>query len=183
VIDGTGITLPDTPKNKEKFAQPSSQLPGCSSPIMKVVACFCLASGVLIKWVETELKRHESRIPVKLLGYFQADNVIFTDRGFSSYGNLATLSEKDVDTVVRAHQARKLDYRKDKALGPLDRLIEWMKPQRPDGWNKAHWNSLPGCLTLRIVRIRITVSGFRVRQHNLVTTLLDAVNYTSEAKI
>jgi hypothetical protein len=180
VIDGTGITLPDTPENQKAFPQPARQLPGCGFPVMKVVACFCLASGVLLKWVETELKRHESRILAKFIEFFQPGDVVLTDRGFSSYGNLAALSEKGVDAVMRVHQARKLDYRKGKALGALDRLVEWIKPQRPDGWDKDHWTSLPAKLSLRIVRIRIEVKGFRVREYDLVTTLLDASDYTTD---
>lgn len=180
VIDGTGITLPDTPKNQEEFPQPARQLPGCGFPVMKVVACFCLASGALLKWVETELKRHESRILAKFMEFFQPSDVVLTDRGFSSYGNLAALSAKGVDAVMRVHQARKLDYRKGKVLGPMDRLVEWIKPQRPDGWDKENWAALPAKLSLRIVRIRIEVRGFRVRQYDLVTTLLDAADYTSE---
>lgn len=180
VIDGTGITLPDTLENQETFPQPSSQLPSCGFLVMKVVACFCLASGALLKWVEAELKRHESRILAQFLGFFRPGDVLITDRGFSSYGNLAALSAKGVDAVMRVHQARKLDYRKAKALGTLDRLVEWIKPQRPKGWDKHDWAALPSKLTLRIVRIRIEVKGFRVRQYDLVTTLLDAVDYTAD---
>ena len=79
---------------------------------------------------------------------------------------------------MRVHQARKLDYRKGKALGALDRLIEWVKPQCPKGWNPDHWASLPAVMTLRTVRVHIEVKGFRVRQYDLVTTLLDASAYT-----
>ena len=180
VIDGTGITLPDTPENQKEYPQPSRQLAGCGFPVMKVVACFCLASGALLEWVETELKRHESRILAKFFGFFRSGDVVLTDRGFSSYGNLAGLSAKGVDAVMRVHQARKLDYRKGKALGPLDRLVEWIKPQRPEGWDRDDWAALPEKLTLRIVRIRIEVKGFRVRQYELVTTLLDAEVYSAD---
>ncbi len=86
VIDGTGITLPDTVENQKEFPQPSRQLPGCGFPVMKVVACFCLASGALLKWVETELKRHESRIMVK-----------FTIKGQDEVGRVIKVSIKDAD--------------------------------------------------------------------------------------
>jgi hypothetical protein len=180
VINGTGITLPDTPENQKEFPQPSRQLPGCGFPVMKVVACFCLASGALLKWVETELKRHESRILIQLIEFFRPGDVVLTDRGFSSYGNLAALTMKGVDAVMRVHQARKLDYRKGQPLGSMDRLVEWVKPQRPKGVDEDHWASLPAVLTLRIVRIRIEVRGFRVRQYDLVTTLLDASSYSAD---
>jgi len=84
VLDGTGITLPDTPKNQAEFPQPSIQRKGCGFPVMKVVACFCLASGALLKWVETELKRHESRILQQFIGFLKPGDVVLTDRGFSA---------------------------------------------------------------------------------------------------
>jgi hypothetical protein len=93
---------------------------------------------------------------------------------------LAALFVAGVDAVMRAHQARKLDYRKGKVLGSMDRLVEWVKPQCPKGVDKDDWASLPAVLTLRIVRIRIEVKGFRVRQYDLVTTLLDASIYTAD---
>ena len=181
VLDGTGITLPDTPANQAEFPQPSIQRKGCGFPVMKVVACFCLASGALLKWVETELKRHESRILKEFIGFFKRGDVVLTERGFSSYGNLASLFQKGVDAVMRVHQMKKLDYTQGKALGPMDRLVTWLKPKYcPKGWDKDHWNSLPETLELRIVRICIEVKGFRVHQYDLVTTILDAQIYSSD---
>lgn len=181
VLDGTGITLPDTPENQAEFPQPSIQRKGCGFPVMKVVACFCLASGVLQKWVETELKRHESRILKEFISFFNPGDVVLTDRGFSSYGNLASLFREGIDSVMRVHQMKKLDYTQGKALGPLDRLVTWLKPKYcPKGWDEDHWNSLPETLELRIVRIRIEIKGFRVSQYDLVTTILDALVYSSD---
>lgn len=174
VIDGTGITLPDTLENQQAFPQPAEQRKGCGFPVMQVVACFCLASGALLRWVETELKRHESRILQHFIGFFAPGDVVLSDRGFCSYGNLAALARTAVDAVMRVHQARKIDYRQGKRLGPMDRLVTWVKPQRPKGWDRADWNGLPDTLTLRIVRLRVEVKGFRVHQYDLVTTLIDA---------
>ena len=50
VIDGTGIALEDTPENQKAFSQHHAQSEGCGFPVMKVVACFCLATGTLLKW-------------------------------------------------------------------------------------------------------------------------------------
>ena len=180
VLDGTGITLADTPENQEAFPQPSIQRPGCGFPVMKVVACFCLASGALLKWVETELKRHECRILKEFTDFFSPGDIALTDRGFSSYGNLAFLFRQGVDSVMRVHQMRKLDYREGKILGRMDRLIEWSKPLCPKHWDRDDWDALPAKMSLRIVRIRIEVKGFRVRQFDLVTTLLDAEHYHAD---
>ena len=118
VLDGTGITLPDTAENQAKFPQPSIQRKGCGFPVMKVVACFCLASGALLKWVETELKRHESRILQQFIGFLKPGDVVLTDRGFSSYGNFATLFNEGIDALMRVHQMKKLNYNEGKAPRP-----------------------------------------------------------------
>ncbi len=180
VIDGTGIALEDTPENQEAFPQPSVQKKGCGFPVMKLVACFCLASGALLKWVETSLKSHESRILKQFLDFFGTDDVVLADRGFTSYSNFALLLQRGVNAVMRAHQVRKIDYRKGRKLGSCDRIVTWKKPQRQKGWTQQEWDALPATLQIRTVRIVIAVKGFRVRSYDLVTTFLDAEKYTVE---
>lgn len=181
VVDGTGIRLPDTPENQTDFPQPGEQREGCGFPVMQVVACFCLASGAIIDWVETALKSHECRIFRRMLHMFNKGDVVLGDRGFSSYANLAMLLDRGVHAVMRAHQMRKLDYRKGKCLGPHDRLVVWTRSAAPlSGWTREEWNALPKELTLRIVRIRIEIKGMRVHQYDLVTTLTDASIYTQD---
>lgn len=180
VMDGTGITLADTPENQKDFPQPSSQRSGCGFPVLKMVACFCLSSGALLKWVETSLKSHESRILQQFLGFFGANDVVLTDRGFTSYSNIGLLMQQGINLVMRSHQARKIDYRSGVRLGRYDRLMTWTKPQRQKGWSKNDWAALPDTMQLRCVRIFIAVKGFRVRQYDLVTTLIDHEIYTVE---
>ena len=180
VVDGTGITLEDTPENQEAFPQPSTQKEGCGFPVMKVVPCFCLASGTLLKWAETSLKSHESRILKSFLSLFGANDVVLTDRGFTSYTNLSLILARGSNAVMRAHQMRKVDYRKGKRLGRYDQVVTWIKPQRLKGWTKAQWAAFPDAIEIRTVRIFIDVKGFRVRQYDLVTTLLDAEVYTAD---
>ena len=73
------------------------------------MACFCLASGALLHWVEGTLKEHACRLLQKLLSVFQKGDVVLADRGFGSYATLATLWARGVDSVLRLHQFRKLD--------------------------------------------------------------------------
>ena len=75
---------------------------------------------------------------------------------------------------MRAHQARKLKGNQ----------MKWAKPQRdPQTWTKSLWEELPAALTLRIVRFRVAVPGFRTKDVVLVTTLLDTKAYPDEAII
>lgn len=181
VVDGTGIRLPDTPENQAEWPQPGEQRPGCGFPVMQVVGCFCLASGAIIDWVETALKSHECRVFRQMLHMFDKGDVVLGDRGFCSYANFSMLMNKGVDAVMRLHQRRGVDFRQGKCLGPLDRLITWTRPaMRSAGWSRGQWNALPKVLTLRVVRIKVEIKGFRVHQYDLVTTLTDAEIYTKE---
>ncbi len=181
VVDGTGIRLPDTLENQAEWPQPGEQRPGCGFPVMQVVGCFCLASGVIVDWVETALKSHECRVFRQMLHMFGKGDVVLGDRGFCSFANFSMLMGKDVDAVMRLHQRRRIDFRTGKRLGPLDRLITWTRPaMRAAGWSREQWNALPKELTLRVVRIKVEIKGFRVHQYDLVTTLTDTDVYTKD---
>lgn len=42
LVDGTGVSMPDTPENQKRWPQSSSQKPGCGFPLMSLVGIFCL---------------------------------------------------------------------------------------------------------------------------------------------
>ena len=44
-VDGSSVSLPDTPANQAKYPQPSAQAAGCGFPVMYVCALMSLASG------------------------------------------------------------------------------------------------------------------------------------------
>ena len=48
LVDGTGISMPDTPENQEQYPQPSSQAEGVGFPLARVVGVICLATGAVI---------------------------------------------------------------------------------------------------------------------------------------
>jgi hypothetical protein len=178
VVDGTGVSMPDTPENQRAFPQPSNQKKGCGFPVAKLVGCFCLASGALLHWAEGTLRVHESKLFRKLFAFFLPGDVALTDRGFCSYVHIAILLRAGVDTVMRLHQARPSDLRKGKRLGPNDRLVTWQKPkQKPRGCTLTDWRRTPDTLTLRLVYVSVNVPGWRTKSLVVVTTLLDPIAY------
>jgi hypothetical protein len=182
VVDGTGLSMPDTVANQKAWPQPNTQKPGCGFPVVKLAACFCLASGALLQWVEGTLKEHDCRLLQKLLSAFKKGDVVLADRGFSSFPGLATLLAWGVDAVMRVHHFRKLDWRVGQRLGRRDRLVRWKKSQRQGGlWSHEQWEQLPEEITVRLVEIVVAVPGFRTQKLVLVTTLLDAQTYSAAA--
>ena len=182
VVDATGLSMPDTAANQKAWPQPSEQKPGCGFPVVKLAACFCLASGALLEWVEGTLYEHDGRLLQKLLSAFKKGDVVLADRGFSSFASLATLLVRGVDAVMRVHHFRKLDWRVGQRLGPRDRLVTWKKGLlQGQLWSREQWEQLPGELTVRLVEIVVAVPGFRTQKLVLVTTLLDARTYSAAA--
>lgn len=45
VVDGTGVSMPDTEANQQAWPQQSQQKPGCGFPQARLCACFCLQTA------------------------------------------------------------------------------------------------------------------------------------------
>jgi hypothetical protein len=182
IVDGTTLSMPDTPANQQSWPQPSSQKEGLGFPCMKLAGIFCLASGGLDDYATSTLHQHESVLFRSLWNKLEKGDVMLGDRGFCSYAALAGLAQRGIDSVMRLHQARKVSFREGRRLGQDDRLVTWQKPaQRTDAWSHEEWEALPASLSLRLVRLDVRTPGFRTREVTLVTTLTDATTYPAEA--
>ena len=49
LVDGTGISMPDTPENQERYPQPRTQAPGVGFPLARLVMVICLATLPVVK--------------------------------------------------------------------------------------------------------------------------------------
>ena len=182
VIDGTGISMPDTPKNQGEYPQSAGQKPGCGFPWMKLVGVFSLSTGALLDYARGNKHQHELNLLHQLLDTFKRGDLALADRGFSCYSLLALLWLKEIPAVFRLHHARGGDLRRGKRLGKLDRLVVWKKPAN---WQRRYvplalWERLAPELSVRILRCSLCRPGYRTRSLTLVTTLVDAQRYPAE---
>ena len=182
VIDGTGISMPDTAKNQHTYPQSGEQKPGCGFPFMKIVAVFSLSTGGLLDYAKGNKHKHELNLLHRLLDQFKAGDLALADRGFSCYTLLALLWLKKVPALFRLHQSRSGDLRRGKRLGKNDRLLVWKKPQN---WERRYlpsalWKRIAPELSVRVLRYTLRRTGFRTRSLTLVTTLVDAQRYPAE---
>jgi len=182
VIDGTGISMPDTLRNQRAYPQSAEQKPGCGFPFMKIVGIFSLSTGALLDYARGNKHQHELRLLHRLLDFFRPGDLVLADRGFSCYTLLALLWWKKVPALLRLHHARSGDLRRGKRLGKHDRLLVWRKPQN---WERRYlsqalWRCLAPELSVRILRYALRRPGFRTRSLTLVTTLLDPELYPAE---
>ena len=166
--------MPDTPENREKWSYAPNQKPGLGFPAARLVGMFCLATGRLVRFALATLHDHEIPLARQLIAWIQQGEVALIDRGFCGWGFIALLQRKGVDVVARLHAGR----------STKTGIVEWKKPQRPqNGWSKSLWNELPEKMTMRLIRFRIAIPGFRTQTVVLATTLLDDEAYSDEALI
>ena len=180
IVDGTGVSMPDTAENQGRWPQPSSQALGCGFPQMKVVGLFSLASGALLAET-TGSGEHDIKLARQLWPRLDQGDVVLGDRGFCAYSELAALQSRGVDSVFRLHQRRCADFRQGKTLGTDDRLLQWKRPvQCPPELSEEEFAQMPEVLQLRLIRLQVAVPGFRTKEVVLVTTLLDPERYPAQ---
>lgn len=76
VVDGTGVSMPDTPANQAAWPQPGSQKPGCGFPQARICACFCLQTGALLSHRVSDLKRGELTLLREQWGEFKPGDAL-----------------------------------------------------------------------------------------------------------
>lgn len=167
LIDGTTVSMPDTPALQAVFPQHKGQQPGLGFPLARIVGVIALASGCVSDWTVDACEgkgTSEPRQLWRLLDRFVPGDLVIADRAYSSYFLLAALQQRGIDFVIREHQLRKNDPARGVTLGSNDRLITWDRPARPSWMDEAAYVALPATLHLREVK-----DGRRL----LVTTLRD----------
>jgi hypothetical protein len=171
VVDGSTVTLPDTPKNR--CAYPPSGNSPFTFPMLRLVVFFSLVSGAILHVAYANLHVSELALFGQLLGQLAAGDILIGDRGFGSYVVLALLQDLQVDFIGRT--TRRLDGRRRlRRLGKNDWLMLWQRPHKRSAWlSPARWLSLPDHLEVRSVRGACFHKGFRVHPVTVITTLLD----------
>lgn len=182
VVDGTGVSMPDTPANQNVWPQSGQQKAGCGFPLARICACFCLQSGALLSYRVGNKRSAELLLLRQQWDSFEAGDVFLGDKGFCSYFDVWNFQQRGVDSVITLARRSPVEAASAiKVLGQDDLLIQWPKPK----WNKAlsysheAWLALPDQLTLRQVKVSVNTPGFRVKTFYLITTLTDARAYSA----
>lgn len=183
VVDGTGISMPDTPANQEEWPQQRQQKEGCGFPTARICACFSLATGGLLSFEVGNKKSAELPLFRKQWETFEKGDIFLGDKGFCSYYDLANLKNRGVDSVVTL--ARRLPVSTVDAHQVFDKndlLVSWKKPiwNKRSAYSREQWEALPSVLRVRQIHIKVSVPGFRTESFYIITTLTDAQNHTAD---
>ena len=136
LVDGTTVSMPDTPENQKMYPQPESQKEGVGFPIARLVAIISLSCGAVLDVAIGPYKGKETgehALLRQILGSISTGDIVLGDRYYCSYFLIAMLQRLGADAVFRIHARRKCDFRRGKRLGKKDHIVIWEKPkQRPD---------------------------------------------------
>jgi hypothetical protein len=171
LIDGTTMTMPDTPENQACYPQQSGQKKGLGFPICRLLGVMSLSSGAIMRACVGPFQgkgSDEQSSLRRLLDQFTTDDVIVGDAFFGTYFLLAALQHKKVNAVFEQMGARKrvTDFRTGQRIGTKDHLVTLTKPKKkPDWMSQEAYDGSPETLRIR----EVSVSG-----KILITTFLSA---------
>lgn len=165
LVDGTTVSMADTPENQAEYPQPASQKEGLGFPLARLVVLIALATGGVLDAAMGSHKGKETgehALLRQILSALAPGDVLIGDRYYCSYFLICALAGMGVDVVFQSHVKRKVDFRKGHRLGTRDHVIEWQKPARPAWMGKETYAAMPGTLCVRETKVGglVLVSSF-----------------------
>lgn len=168
LVDGTGISMPDTPQNQAMYPQPSTQASGVGFPLARLVVVICLATGAALDVAFGPYSGKgsgELGLVRRLLEGFRPGDVMLADALYCNYFLIATLMARGVDVLFEQNGSRITDFRRGQSLGTPDHIVRWPKPAaRPEWMTPEQYAGFPDELTVREVKVAHQV---------LVTTMIE----------
>ena len=183
LVDGFTFTMPDTPANQAEYPQAKTQQPGVGLPIARATAIISLATGALPNLAcgpYQGKETGETALLRSMLDSFQPGDVAVMDRYFCSFMMLAMLRSRGIHVCTRLHQRRSGDLRQGRRVGNHDRLMTWIRPDRPAWMDPAEYDRIPETLEVLVIRFTIHQPGRRTREREVVTTLTDSEAYSRD---
>jgi hypothetical protein len=167
LVDGTGLSMPDTEQNQAAYPQPASQATGVGFPLTCMVVVICLATGAVLEAANGPYSGKgsgELGLFRSLGAAFQSGDVVLADALYCNYFLIATLMADGVDMLFEQHGSRHTDFRRGRRLGPRDHVVCWSKPARPAWMTHEQYKAFPD---------EIELCETRVHHQVLVTTLVE----------
>jgi len=152
LLDGSTLSMPDTPENQSVWPQHDQQEDGIGFPIIRIVALLSLATAGCLGLAYGPYQGKETgehALARELLPLINQDDIILADRYYCSYFLMAQLLARGANLITRLHGARAYDFRRGVRLGDGDHIVELVKPPRPKWMDQDTYDSIPDTLSLR----------------------------------
>jgi len=171
VVDGTGVSMPETMTNLKVFPHHSGKDFGF--PVARILAVFSLSTGAMIDMIVGPWKGKgtgELTLLKKLWHVVKSGDTLVGDSLFSSFSVIAGVLQNDCHLVSEFRISR--CWRLNSRIG--DQIIEIEKPaKRPDYISESEFKDWPQKVRVRIVKLVCAPKGFRPKVKYILTTHLD----------
>lgn len=156
-IDGTTMSVPDSPANLARFGRQTGSHGGSGYPMLRLVAVVACGTRTVLDAVFGPLRVGEISMAPRLLGCLRPGMLLLADRNFAVADLLGRITATGADLLIRCKNGRTLPV-----VGRL-----------PDG----SWLAWLGGIRVRVIDAEITATLGGRKQHTgryrLITTLLD----------
>ncbi len=158
LVDGTTITMPDTPANQARFPQQRGQKPGLGFPICRLVGITSLTTGALLNASIGRFNgkgSDEQSLLRTMLDTFEHGDIVLGDAFFATWFFILEMQTRGIDLLMEQHGARRrvTDFRKGKRIGQRDHLIAIVKPKIKPRWmSQSDFDAAPESITVRELR-------------------------------
>jgi hypothetical protein len=159
-IDGTTLTVPDSPRILARFTKQRGNHGGTGYPQLRLLVLLACGTRTVIDAVFGPTASGETTYTPRLLASLHAGMILLADRNFGAATLLAHIAATGADLLVRLKNGRTMP----------------VLARYPDG----SYLSILGGLRVRVIECEITIATSAGRQtgiYRLVTTLLDPRRY------
>jgi transposase IS4-like protein/DDE family transposase len=160
-MDGTTMSVPDSPANLARYGHQSGSHGGSGYPLVRLLAVVACGTRTLLGVTFGPLTVGETSYAPGLSGCLRPSMVLLGDRNFAVAGLVPQIVATGADLLIRCKSNRVLPRLRD----------------LPD----RSWISLLGGVPVRVIDAQITVAisggGHRAGHYRLITTLTDHHRY------
>jgi hypothetical protein len=174
IVDGSSVSMPDTPENQQMYPQPTSQAPGLGFPLARITVLLSLATGACHDLEIAPYKGKgtgEKSLFRRMYDTLKPGDVVLADALFDDYFIVWELCKRKVDIVSRVQHERVGSWTVKSS--PEGDILVWRRPHKPLGMTGAQYRSYPKCFMMRQVTVDARDKNNRVKQFKVVTTILD----------
>jgi len=184
VVDGTTFLMADSQANRASFSPPDEPSPGTRYPMLRLVGIFSLATGMIRDFAYGPYQGKgtgESSLFRRLLHCLNPGDVVLGDKYYCSYRDAHAIRTCGGDIVVK-HFSKRTMLQLVRKIGNNDAVYRWIRPRHAHKkMSREEFACLPNEILVRIVKVRVNVPGFRVKQFEVLTTLVDENTYSAQA--
>jgi hypothetical protein len=159
-IDGTTMSVPDSPANLTEYRKHRCNNGGSGYPLIRVMVLVCCGTRMIIDAVFGTTSRGETTYTYDLLATLRTGMIVLLDRNFGAQKLIAAIDRTGADVLVRLKNGRRMPV--------LAR------------YRDGSYLSLLGGVTVRVIDAEITLTtatGRHTGVYRLATTLLDHHRY------